>query len=722
MIKQKKISFVLIVLLSMMIKVTFAYDFKVNGIYYNYGKSEGEVEVTFNKKNSKDGSYKNDIVIPETVIYKNKEYKVTAIGAEAFNLWGNSKALKSVTIPNSIKSIGDDAFNGCHGLTSLTIPNSVTTIGARAFRFCDHLTSITIPNSIESIGDDAFLACHGLTSVTIPNSVTTIGASAFQYCDHLTSVTIGNGVRRIRQFTFNECDRLTSVHIGYRVTYIGDYAFTKTSLQKVSGLHEGIRLGKDVFDFIDHESPVFPQLFCLKKHKTSFDYFANSHIIPKINEWQKKREFESSDQYKSRVTKANQDKKVQELLNEAIRAYTKEHKLTATLGNYDADYQIYKIQTNYGDRFVKVPQSSAASFKSNFSGSKLDANYIVSNGELAINELTLIVNNITYKAEKAAELSSSTSYNFELPALELPHQQQTMKPTSQSPSPQNTITTSNNPPKQQMESEKNKVQTNARIDLVDTGIPVISLINKNTFAIIIANEDYQSETKVEYAKNDGEVFKNYCHKTLGLPEKNVHFVANATLNNIIGELDWLQQVCNAFGGDASVIFYYAGHGIPDEASGSAYLLPTDGNSRLLRTCFSINELYETLGSLPAKKVIVLMDACFSGAKRNGDMLASARGVAIKAKMGAPKGSMIVLSAAKGDETAYKYEDAKHGLFTYFLLKKLKDSKGNLTLGELSRYIQDQVGRYSIVENGKSQTPTVQTSDALRSSWQGTMLY
>lgn len=264
---------------------------------------------------------------------------------------------------------------------------------------------------------------------------------------------------------------------------------------------------------------------------------------------------------------------------------------------------------------------------------------------------------------------------------------------------------------------KQKLQPKNEIDPVDINIPIPGRVNKNTFAIIIANEDYQSETKVEYAKNDGEVFKSYCHKTLGLPEKNVHFVANATLNNIIGELDWLQQVCNAYGGDASVIFYYAGHGIPDEDTGSAYLMPTDGNSRLLRTCFSIHELYETLGKLPAKKVTVLMDACFSGAKRNGGMLASARGVAIKSRASDPKGSMIVLSAAQGNETAYKYEEAKHGLFTYFLLKKLKDSKGDVTMGELSHYIQDQVKRYSIVENGKSQTPTVQTSNNLRSRWE-----
>ena len=275
-------------------------------------------------------------------------------------------------------------------------------------------------------------------------------------------------------------------------------------------------------------------------------------------------------------------------------------------------------------------------------------------------------------------------------------------------------TTTSTQPKQQPVAQP---QTKDGIDIVDKGIPVISRVNNNTFAIIIANEDYQTESKVEYAKNDGEVFKIYCHKTLGLPEKNVHFVANATRNNIIGELFWLSQVCKAFKGEASAIFYYAGHGLPDEDSGAAYLLPVDGNSQILPTCYSINELYETLGKLPAKKVTVLMDACFSGAKRNGGMLASARGVAIKAKASEPKGSMIVLSAAQGNETAYKYEEAKHGLFTYFLLKKLKDSNGNVTMGELSNYITEQVKRYSIVENGKSQTPTVQTSNNLRSTWE-----
>ena len=256
---------------------------------------------------------------------------------------------------------------------------------------------------------------------------------------------------------------------------------------------------------------------------------------------------------------------------------------------------------------------------------------------------------------------------------------------------------------------------------VDVNIPQVSDVQKNTFAIIIANEDYQGEVKVDYAMNDGEVFRDYCHKILGLPEMNIHFVPNATLNNLIGELDWLQQLCEKYKGDASIIFYYVGHGVPDEASGSAYLLPTDGRSRMLRTCFSINELYETLGKLLAKQVTVLMDACFSGSQRNGGMLVSARGVAIKAKTSVPQGNMIVLSAAQGDETAYKYDETGHGLFTYFLLKKLKDTKGNVTMGELSSYLLDQVGRYSIVVNSKSQTPSITASPALQNTWRNLKL-
>ena len=256
---------------------------------------------------------------------------------------------------------------------------------------------------------------------------------------------------------------------------------------------------------------------------------------------------------------------------------------------------------------------------------------------------------------------------------------------------------------------------------VDQNIPEAPVTNTNTFAIIIANENYLKETPVQYALNDGEMFKTYCQKVLGLPEDNIHYTEDATLNMILTEVDWISKVAKAYNGEASLIVYYAGHGIPDEASGSSYLLPVDGIGNNLRTGYSLAELYKTLGALPAKSVTVFMDACFSGAKRGEGMLASARGVAIKAKPEAPKGNMVVFSAAQGDETAYPYEDKGHGLFTYFLLKKLQETKGQVSLGELAQYVQQQVSRRSIVTNGKSQTPCVTPSESVVGTWKGKML-
>ena len=251
---------------------------------------------------------------------------------------------------------------------------------------------------------------------------------------------------------------------------------------------------------------------------------------------------------------------------------------------------------------------------------------------------------------------------------------------------------------------------------VDENIPVTNAINPNTFVLIIANEHYQQVAAVPYALNDGNIFKEYCIKTLGVSEKHIHYIPDATINHIKAQVNWLSNITETWD-DPQVIVYYAGHGIPDEASKTAYLLPVDGSGTDVSTGYKLDELYSTLGKMPASRITVFMDACFSGSKREDGMLASARGVALKAKSGVPQGNMVVFSAAQGDETAFPYREQQHGMFTYHLLKKLQETSGDVTLQELGNYIIREVKKRSLEENDKKQTPTVTASYNLGSDWQ-----
>lgn len=252
---------------------------------------------------------------------------------------------------------------------------------------------------------------------------------------------------------------------------------------------------------------------------------------------------------------------------------------------------------------------------------------------------------------------------------------------------------------------------------VDADIPTTSRQNTNMFAVVIGNEKYENEESVPFAENDAKTFKEYAHKTLGVPEKQIRYVPNGTLNGIRMAVRWLSQAMDVCNGQGQALFYYAGHGIPDEANKTAFLLPVDGAGNDPESAYSLERLYRELGKMPAQSVTVFLDACFSGAKREGGMLASAaRGVAIKVRQSAPQGKMVVFTAAQGDETAYPFHNEQHGMFTYFLLKKLRESKGDVTLGELGDYLTMEVKRQSFVENGKPQTPAVMPSTAFADTW------
>jgi hypothetical protein len=260
---------------------TFAYDFAIDGIYYNKLADGKSVEVTSFEKYTATDSYKGNIVIHSSVIYNGITYIVTSIDREAF---ASCTGLTSITIPNSVTNIGYAAFWDCRGLTSInvestnskysslngilynkekttliccppkglkgefiipnsvdsigfaacfeckdltsiTIPNSVTNISRQTFCFCTGLSNVTIPESVTRIGDEAFCCCSKLTSITIPNSVTSIGRDAFERCEGLQSVIIPNSVTSIGGEAFEFCKGLTSVTISSSLTNIGAYVF-----------------------------------------------------------------------------------------------------------------------------------------------------------------------------------------------------------------------------------------------------------------------------------------------------------------------------------------------------------------------------------------------------------------------------------------------------------------------------------------------------------------
>jgi hypothetical protein len=179
--------------------------------------------------------------------------------------------IASLTIPDSVTTIKNNAFDNCHSLTSVTIPDSVTTIGTGAFQFCRSLKSITIPGSVTIIEEDtfngcssltsvnigdgvttiktwAFDSCTSLTSVTIPDSVTTIEREAFEYCTSLNSITLPNSITFIGDFVFNSCTSLTSVNIPDSVTTIGGSAFRDcTRLPSVIIPYNVISIGSRAF-------------------------------------------------------------------------------------------------------------------------------------------------------------------------------------------------------------------------------------------------------------------------------------------------------------------------------------------------------------------------------------------------------------------------------------------------------------------------------------------
>ncbi len=427
-------------------------------------------------------------------------------------------------------------------------------------------------------------------------------------------------------------------------------------------------------------------------------------VQEKINAWQKKDEFEKTMDYENRVNERSREKKIIEFQDNSIARYKIIQAKTTDfsdvkIGPYDADNESYLLTSEkLGQLIVSVPLTDAPYFKNNFQNLKFrNPDFYIKDNQFKLASFEITGPNgrrFFYDSkDKLTYANTNISYSFQ---------------------------------DIQVQVKNDGIQNSGKIieenvhygkSDVDVDIPDTDKKNPETFAVIIGNEQYTKEIKVAFALNDARIFKQYLEKTIGVPSSNIQLLENATYGQILDALKWVTDITKAYKGEARVIFYYAGHGVPDEQTKGAYLLPVDGNAQNTLTALKLDEVYRQLSLHPTTSTLVFLDACFSGAARSeNEMLAQGRGVKIKPASETLNGNLIVLSAASGDETALPYKEKQHGIFTYYLLKKMQETRGNVQIKDLADYINTQVSQQSLIVNKKSQTPQINVSTTFANDW------
>ncbi|MBC8525962.1 MAG: caspase family protein [Candidatus Cloacimonetes bacterium] len=249
---------------------------------------------------------------------------------------------------------------------------------------------------------------------------------------------------------------------------------------------------------------------------------------------------------------------------------------------------------------------------------------------------------------------------------------------------------------------------------IENNIPQNTKTNENILAVIFGIENYKNVSNVTFAHRDARFIKEYFNKTLGIEESNIYYKVNedvgkAEFDKVFSKGGWLDK--RVKDGKTEIYFYYAGHGSPDIKQNKAYLIPYDGDPNYAsQTGYEIEKIYINLANLKAKNVTVFLDACFSGANRENEMLlADARPITIEVDSPIAYG-ITVFSAASSKEISSAWADMKHGLFSYFLMKGMQgnaddNSDGDLTIKELGDYIQINVSEQAGFLD-REQTPSV----------------
>jgi hypothetical protein len=249
----------------------------------------------------------------------------------------------------------------------------------------------------------------------------------------------------------------------------------------------------------------------------------------------------------------------------------------------------------------------------------------------------------------------------------------------------------------------------AAASLPDTDAPKYRQAQRpDDFALVVGIERYAKLVSAEFAERDASAVRDHL-LALGVPQRNVIFLIGqaATRASLQGYLEeWLPK--NVKPG-SRVYFYYSGHGAPDPKTGDAFLVPWDGDPMFLKSsAYPLRDLIARLSGLGAAEVLVALDSCFSGAGGRSVLAKGSRPLVAKVKdIGLPEGGVSLLTAASGDETTATLEDARHGVFTYHLLRALNEGKRGTK--DLYEYLKPRVSDDARRQN-REQTPGFSGSD------------
>ena len=235
--------------------------------------------------------------------------------------------------------------------------------------------------------------------------------------------------------------------------------------------------------------------------------------------------------------------------------------------------------------------------------------------------------------------------------------------------------------------------------------------NSNALALIVGVEGYKNtNANALYADSDAKMFRDYATEKLGIPESRIKTLINgkATEQEILLSVkEWLHR--SAKPNKSDIYVFFAGHGLASQDGKNMYLLPHDGSPRLLGdTAILRDRLFDDLKATNPKSVTVFLDTCYSGVTRNEEMLIAGRPIVIKAKEQAIPDGFTLFSAASNEQISRPLEEAKHGMFSYFLMKGMEgdadtNNDNNITARELHAYVEQNV----VQQSSGSQTPELQ---------------